>query len=135
MRTRTLSRTLVPLGPQALWGLRRTDTGENSKFSPGRRTTRGTILIKKSHNWALRALVCVTLIAGTSVFAAPASAAAPRCGGERATLVGSAQAEELVGSPRRDVIVGSGGNDTIVGKSGNDILCGGGGDDTIRGGG
>lgn len=57
-----------------------------------------------------------------------------RCGGERATLVGTGGSDVLEGTPGSDVIVGLGGDDLIRGGSGDDLICGAGGADTIRGG-
>ncbi len=60
-----------------------------------------------------------------------ASAAAPRCFGKKATIVGTAKADTLKGTPKDDVIVGLGRNDTIRGLGGDDTICGGDGRDTI----
>jgi Ca2+-binding RTX toxin-like protein len=68
------------------------------------------------------------------ILAAPASAAVPRCFGQRATIVGTAGDDRLRGTQGRDVIVGRGGNDVIRGLGGNDLLCGGGGGDLVVGG-
>ena len=57
-----------------------------------------------------------------------------RCGGLRATRVGTSRRDRLTGTRRRDVIVGLGGNDLIRGLGGNDVICGGGGRDRILGG-
>jgi uncharacterized delta-60 repeat protein len=57
-----------------------------------------------------------------------------RCGGKRATIVGTNKRNKLKGTRRADVIVGLGGNDTISGLGGNDIVCGGKGNDKISGG-
>ena len=61
-------------------------------------------------------------------------AAAPTCGGEPATIVGTEGDDELRGTPGRDVIVGLGGDDDIGGVDGRDRLCGGPGDDRLYGG-
>ena len=61
--------------------------------------------------------------------------ATQRCSGERATIVGSANADEIRGTRRADVIVAGGGSDSIRGRGGRDIICGGGGDDVIVAGG
>jgi uncharacterized delta-60 repeat protein len=58
----------------------------------------------------------------------------PRCGGRRATIVGTSHGDHLRGTRRADVIAGLGGNDRISGLGGNDIICGGSGNDTISGG-
>jgi uncharacterized delta-60 repeat protein len=59
---------------------------------------------------------------------------APRCGGKRATIVGTKAADTLVGTEHADVISGLRGRDTITGLEKGDIICGGGGNDHIRGG-
>jgi uncharacterized delta-60 repeat protein len=59
--------------------------------------------------------------------------AAPRCGGKRATIVGTRRSERLKGTRRNDVIVALGGNDKIAGGRGNDIICAGDGNDTVSG--
>ena len=74
------------------------------------------------------AALLVTLVAPASADAAPA----PTCGGQRATIIGTARAETLVGTPGADVIHGGPGNDTIIALAGDDIVCGGSGHDTIR---
>ena len=57
-----------------------------------------------------------------------------RCGGQRATHVGSAGADTLRGTPGRDVMVGLNGDDTIFGRGGHDVICAGGGADIVSGG-
>jgi len=59
--------------------------------------------------------------------------AAHRCGGRRATIVGTKGRDRLKGTRKADVIAGLGGNDKIDGLAGNDIICGGPGKDTIKG--
>jgi len=56
------------------------------------------------------------------------------CGGRRATILGTDEADDIVGTEGNDVIVGLGGNDLIRGMGGNDIICGGPGRDRIFGG-
>jgi uncharacterized delta-60 repeat protein len=58
----------------------------------------------------------------------------PRCGGKKATIVGTNGRDRLKGTRKADVIVALGGNDKIDGASGNDVICGGAGNDTISGG-
>jgi hypothetical protein len=65
--------------------------------------------------------------------AATTSAAPPRCGGQVATIVGTAEGETLVGTAGNDVIVARGGDDIIRGGGGQDSVCGDGGDDRIYG--
>jgi dipeptidyl aminopeptidase/acylaminoacyl peptidase len=57
-----------------------------------------------------------------------------RCGGRRATIVGTPRTDKLVGTGRRDVIAGLAGRDLLLGKGRNDILCGGKGGDRLLGG-
>jgi uncharacterized delta-60 repeat protein len=57
-----------------------------------------------------------------------------RCGGKRATIIGTNKRNRLRGTKRADVIVGLGGNDTISGLGGNDIVCAGSGNDKVSGG-
>ena len=82
----------------------------------------------------LPALVLAVGLAAPLAFAPSAYAAAPTCGGVRATIVGNDKANSITGTARRDVIVARGGNDTIRGVAGNDVICGGDGADTILGG-
>ena len=58
-----------------------------------------------------------------------------KCGGRRATLVGTGGRDKLFGTPEADVIAGLGGGDLIKGKGGKDRLCGGKGKDRLNGGG
>jgi len=62
-----------------------------------------------------------------------ASAAAPKCLGKKATIVGTARADHIKGTAHADVIVGLGGADTIEGLAGGDTICGGNGNDTLVG--
>jgi len=61
-------------------------------------------------------------------------AGAPRCGGRRATIVGTAGSETLRGTRRADVIVALGGSDKVLARGGNDLVCGGAGNDRLSGG-
>jgi Ca2+-binding RTX toxin-like protein len=56
---------------------------------------------------------------------------ASRCGGLRATIVGTRHGEKLVGTPHRDVIAALAGNDLVKGRGGDDLICGGRGDDRL----
>jgi len=56
------------------------------------------------------------------------------CDGRRATLVGTAGADNLLGTSAADVIAGLEGKDTISGLQGKDRLCGGPGKDVLKGG-
>ena len=79
------------------------------------------------------AVVAVALLPLAGLGAA-AQAAAPACGGVRATIVGNDRANQITGTAKRDVIVALGGNDTIRGIAGNDLICAGDGADTVLGG-
>lgn len=57
-----------------------------------------------------------------------------RCGGLRATIVGTDDADKIVGTDKNDVIVGGRGDDTIDGKGGDDVICGNDGRDVINAG-
>lgn len=58
----------------------------------------------------------------------------PRCGGERATIVGTRRGDRLVGTPGDDVIYAGRGKDKVNGRGGDDIICGGAGNDRLKGG-
>jgi Ca2+-binding RTX toxin-like protein len=62
-----------------------------------------------------------------------ASAAAPGCAEQPATIVGTQGNDTIDGTDGDDVIVGLGGDDLIRGRGGSDIICGGDGDDVVRG--
>lgn len=57
----------------------------------------------------------------------------PKCGGQRATILGTTGNDTIRGTAAKDVILGRGGNDTIRGLEGDDIICGGPGNDTLLG--
>ncbi|MGZ8567500.1 MAG: calcium-binding protein [Actinomycetota bacterium] len=81
----------------------------------------------------MRKTTLFVVLATCAAFTLPqvASAAAPKCFGKKATIVGTANADTLKGTPKDDVIVGLGRNDTIKGRGGDDTICGGDGRDTI----
>jgi len=84
---------------------------------------------------SLVAFSCLLVAGMASPLAAPSAIAATvKCGGQPATIIGSAQGETLRGTAGADVINGLGGDDVIVGLDGDDILCGGKGADHIYGG-
>jgi Ca2+-binding RTX toxin-like protein len=62
------------------------------------------------------------------------AAVAPKCLGQRATIVGTAGPDTIRGTRRDDVILARGGADTVYGLRGFDRVCGGGGNDRIFGG-
>lgn len=78
----------------------------------------------------------VLVLAVLAVAALPAAtgSAGVMCGGQVATIVGTAGPDDLDGTPGPDVIAGQDGNDFINGYEGNDRICGGGGNDIIRAG-
>ncbi len=53
----------------------------------------------------------------------PVDAAAPRCFGRNATVVGTNGDDELTGTNGRDVFVTRGGSDVINAKGGKDFIC------------
>jgi len=77
-----------------------------------------------------------TVLVGAFLAAAAGSvsAAAPKCFGEKATIVGTNKADVLNGTAKADVIVGLGGNDKVTAVGGNDLICGGTGNDKLYGG-
>ena len=77
--------------------------------------------------------VTVTDDAGASDSSTRAVVVLAACGGEKATISGTAGNDHLLGTSARDVIAGQGGQDTIDGQGGNDLVCGNGGDDDLHG--
>ncbi len=65
---------------------------------------------------------------------APRAAAAVRCAGQVATIVGTGRRDVLRGTARRDVIAALGGNDVVRGLGGADLICMGAGADRGVGG-
>ena len=61
------------------------------------------------------------------------SGASLKCGGKRATIIGTGGRDRLRGTRRADVIVALGGNDKVSGGGGNDLICGGNGNDSLSG--
>ena len=78
--------------------------------------------------------VDLTPASHTWTVAAGPLAAAPRCFGRPATLVGTPGNDTLRGTAGNDVIVALAGNDRIDGRGGNDRICAGPGRDTLHGG-
>jgi Ca2+-binding RTX toxin-like protein len=84
----------------------------------------------------MRRLVLFAVLATVAAVTLPqiASAAAPKCFGKKATIVGTAKADQIKGTAKADVIVGGGGGDVVKGLGGGDWICGGNGSDTLIGG-
>lgn len=80
-------------------------------------------------------LVAVMAMGASIAFiSSPAvAAAAVKCDGKVATIVGTNGDDVLVGTGGNDVIVARDGDDTVLGKGGNDTICGGDGADWIEG--
>ena len=81
--------------------------------------------------------VVILAIAGLLVVGVAQAAAAQApviCGGQLATIVGTAGDDVLQGTSGPDVIVTRQGNDVIHGFGGDDVICAGKGDDVIFGG-
>lgn len=57
-----------------------------------------------------------------------------KCGGFKATIVGTAKADTIKGTAKKDVIAAGGGNDKVSALAGNDVVCGEGGNDKLGGG-
>lgn len=57
-----------------------------------------------------------------------------KCGGLKATIVGTARSEVIRGTGKRDVIAAGGGKDKVQGLGGGDVVCGEGGNDILDGG-
>jgi uncharacterized repeat protein (TIGR01451 family) len=76
-----------------------------------------------------------TASATTRVIKAAAPKQGPKCGGLRATLVGTPGPDLLRGTPRRDVVVAGRGNDRIITDGGHDVICAGAGRDVVKAGG
>jgi DNA-binding beta-propeller fold protein YncE len=57
-----------------------------------------------------------------------------KCGGLKATIVGTSRADKLKGTPGRDVIAAGAGNDKVSARGGKDVVCGEGGNDQLGGG-
>lgn len=92
----------------------------------------------------VRTLVAIGLAGGLAVplLALPlAAVAGPTptatelgCGGETATIIGTAGDDRITGTRGPDVIVGRGGDDRILGLAGDDVVCGNTGADDLDGG-
>jgi uncharacterized delta-60 repeat protein len=61
-------------------------------------------------------------------------AAKSKCGGKKATIIGTNAKDKLKGTKKRDVIAALGGKDAVKGLGGNDLICGGKGKDKLLGG-
>ena len=102
------------------------DGGAAVTYAPARNWC-GTDSFTYSVNGGSSATVTVTV-------PCPPPKPKPRCGGFRATRVGSAKRDVINGTPRRDVIAALGENDLVRGRGGNDVICGGTGSDRLLGG-
>jgi uncharacterized repeat protein (TIGR01451 family) len=98
---------------------------------PGRITNTATVLSDlkdpNPHN--------NTASATTRVIKGAAPKKGPKCGGLRATLVGTPGPDLLRGTPHRDVVVAGRGNDRIITDGGHDVICAGAGRDVVKAGG
>jgi DNA-binding beta-propeller fold protein YncE len=59
---------------------------------------------------------------------------AVKCGGFKATRVGTSRADTIKGTPRKDVIAAGAGDDKVTALGGKDVVCGEGGNDRLGGG-
>ena len=64
----------------------------------------------------------------------PPAGPSARCGGRKATIVGTKGKNTIRGTNGPDVIAALGGNDTVRGRGGRDLICGGKGRDKLIGG-
>jgi len=108
-------------------------TGSTTSTDSGDVARGWAVSVSNSSGAAAREFKAFAICTGDAA-APPKPVAVARCGGLKATIVGTARADVLRGTPRADVIAGLGGNDIITGLGGNDTLCGGVGNDTIDGG-
>lgn len=83
---------------------------------------------------ALTAASIAGLVLALGAPATPAVRGHQLCGGQFASIGGTAADDVLRGTGGRDVIAGGGGNDTLKGLGGKDTICGGAGRDVIVGG-
>jgi Ca2+-binding RTX toxin-like protein len=90
--------------------------------------------MKRGARFITIALTSTVLVGAFLAAAGSASAAAPKCFGKKATVVGTNKADVLKGTGKADVIVGLGGNDKISALGGDDRICGGSGSDKLYGG-
>ena len=83
-----------------------------------------------------RTTTILVILATCAAFTLPqvSAAAAPRCFGRKATIVGTNRSDVLRGTRGDDVIVGLRGSDTIRGRGGDDLICAGKGRDAVLGG-
>lgn len=96
----------------------------------------GTIILADSKRLtvmmtSLAMIVALVVFIPESAIAAPA---AVMCGGEEATIVGTADSETIIGTSGDDIIAALQGDDIVKGSGGDDIICGGLGDDSLFGG-
>ena len=90
--------------------------------------------MKRGARFITIALTSTVLVGAFLAAAGSASAAAPKCFGKKATIVGTNTADVLKGTAKADVIVARGGNDKVMALAGNDLICGGSGNDKLYGG-
>lgn len=82
---------------------------------------------------ATTAVSAMSLAVGLGWYSPLPAAAAPRCAGQPATIVGTDDRDHLVGTSGRDVVFAGAGWDRVQGMGGNDVVCGGRGADRLSG--
>jgi hypothetical protein len=92
----------------------------------------GAVIRRGSLIIALVALAAAGAALGSG--SAPPTKPKPLCLGKRATIVGTAGANNLRGTKAANVIAALAGNDSVDGLGGNDLICGAAGRDTLTGG-
>ncbi|MGH7606117.1 MAG: hypothetical protein ACREME_02160 [Gemmatimonadales bacterium] len=98
------------------------------------------MLRRSTHLRSALAVAATTAISETVLVFSVAAPEAPAvrghqlCGGQFASIGGTALDDVLIGTSGRDVIAGGGGDDTLKGRGGRDRMCGGSGRDLLVGG-
>ena len=114
-----------PAGVVALQG--GIDNGEDVVVQPD-----GKILVASEDGKTTPSAVIYRLLGDYSAPQPPA--AAPRCQGKMATIVGTPGKDKITGTKKADVIISLSGNDVVKGLGGNDVVCAGDGNDIVKGG-
>jgi Ca2+-binding RTX toxin-like protein len=110
--------------------------GSSSRWTHSGGESDGERVHPRGRGRKMRRVVLFAVLATCAAFMLSqiALAAAPKCLGKKATIVGSARADLIKGTAKADVIVGLAGSDVIKGLGGGDRICGGKGKDKVIGG-
>lgn len=93
----------------------------------------GRHLVTRATGLRVVLLTCLLGASALTPVASASGAAAPRCAGRAATIVGTGGDDRIRGTHGDDVIVALAGRDRIDAGGGDDVVCGGPGGDVIRG--